>query len=428
MVSERRRKVNKLIDGFFEHKLLVQILSVLTAILLWFIVLDNNNPMTTRSISVPINSNIEVLEEHNLRIIGPSAPFTVGLTIKGREKSVSGITPNDFKVFLDYNKITTSGEIDIELDSPEYIGTSNLRIMGMNPAFVTLKLERITGVEFPVQGRWTGELPEGYKAVNVKIDPPTIILEDKESLVNQVEKVIVTIDANSLEKTSNLSRRVLVLDANNKSITQFDGKSSVLISYDLVRTLPVTTKVVGTPIEDWFFKSFRIQPTEVQILGKYEGLSSLTSVQAEDIDITAKEGSYTDDLILKVPEGFTLYGTKPQVQAEIDLEKLLSKDFIIPVTAIEIINKDTAVEDPILLQMRYISESTTVTLKGKAKDIETFDASTLRLSIDTSGLTEGEHQVTVIAEETPAVKIINILPVNLVFELIPVVPEETVIP
>ncbi len=417
--------MNKLIDGFFEHKLLVQILSVLTAILIWFIVLDNNNPMMTRNISVPISGNVEVLEEHNLRIVGTAAPFSVNLSIKGRQKSIAEITSNDFRVFLDYNKITTSGDIILNLDDPVYTGTSNLKILSASPATVTLKLERITGVEFPVQASWTGKLPDGYTAVNVRIEPSTIVLEDKESLVNKVEKLVVSIDANALDKTSNLTRRVLVLDAGNQSIPQFDGKSTVSVSFDLVRTLPVETKVTGTPAADWFFTGYSIEPKEVQVLGKYDGLSTLSSVVASDIDLNSQEGSYSADLALKIPEGFTLYGKKPQVLAEVQMEKLIMKELTVPVENILVTGLDST-----LYQLRYISTAVQVGIKGKAKEISGILPTAIQLKLDVTAMTEGEQTMELNAAVPSMATLVGVPTVQFAIEPIapPPAAEETVQP
>ena len=123
--------MNKLIDGLFEHKLLLQILSVLTAILLWFIVLDMKNPMTTRTLTVPVTSNQEVLEEQNLRVIGTGAPATVDVTIRGRRNKVNLVNASEFSVQLDYEQVKTSGQVTLQLEEPVYTGAKQVRILSM---------------------------------------------------------------------------------------------------------------------------------------------------------------------------------------------------------------------------------------------------------------------------------------------------------
>jgi YbbR domain-containing protein len=377
--------VNKLIDGLFEHKILVRVLSVLTAILLWFIVLDNNNPLTTRSISVPITGNPEVLEDNNLQVIGTGAPLTVSLSIRGRRNKVSDVTSNDFRVVLDYDQVKTSGNVTLDIGEPEFLGESNIRVLSMNPVQVNLRLERITGIEFPVEVRWEGSLPDGFRAANIRVEPSTVRFEDKESLVNRIENAVVVLDATALDKTSNLNRRVLVLDADGNSVSQFDGKNTVSVSFDLIRTLPVTTRVIGTPAEDWFVTSWRTNPQDVQVLGKYESLTSLTGVQAADIVLDGKEGSFEADLTLTVPEGFSLYGTKPQVSAQVEMEKLVTGEYEIPVERIMVSGIDSTTQE-----LRFLTETFRIVLKGKAQEFENVDMLQINILLDATPLLEGE--------------------------------------
>jgi YbbR domain-containing protein len=379
--------VNKLIDGFFEHKILVRVLSVLMAILLWFIVLDSSNPMITRTLSVSISGNPEVLDDSNLRIIGSGAPTTVDITIRGRRSKVSAVSSNDFKMNLDYNQVKTSGLVTLLLDEPVYTGQNQIQIVSVNPLQTQLRLERITGVEFPVVVRWDGELPKGYKAVNLRIDPSTVKFEDKESLINKVESVVVTISAKELDNTVNITRRVLVLDAAGKAISQFDGKRTVTASFDLVHTLPVTTGISGTPAPDWYVTGFSTAPKEVQVLGKYEALSALSAVQAEDINVEGKQGSFSIDLSLKVPEGFTLYGIKPQVLAEVQMEKLAIRDMSVPVESISVAGMDP-LNNRIL---RFLSTEVVLKVKGKASGLTSLTAKDFSLSVDATGYLEGEY-------------------------------------
>ena len=382
--------MNKLIDGLFEHKILIRVLSVLTAVLLWFIVLDNNNPMLTRTLSVPVTANPEVLEDNNLRIIGMGAPTTVNLSIRGRSSKVSEVTSNDFSVILDFNQIRTSGNVALDIDGPIYLGDNNIRVLSMNPTQVNMRLERITGIEFPVKVRWEGTLPDGYRATNIRVEPSTVRFEDKESLVNRIENVVVILDAAALDKTSNLTRRVLVLDADGNAVSQFDGKNSVTVSFDLTRTLPVTTRILGKPAEDWFITGFRTIPQEVQVLGKYETLSGLSGVQAADIVVDGREGSFTQDLTLTVPEGFSLYSTKPQVSAEVEMEKLVTREYAFPLERISVLGID-----PVGRTLRYLSESLPITLKGKAQDFTDTLVERLAVSLDATSLPDGDTEAIV---------------------------------
>ena len=100
--------MNKLIDRLFEKDLVIKIISVLTAILIWFVVLDSDNPFEERTITVPLTSNVEVLQLKNLQIVGTALPNSIDIKIKGRRHKISGVTANDFKVSIDLSELSES--------------------------------------------------------------------------------------------------------------------------------------------------------------------------------------------------------------------------------------------------------------------------------------------------------------------------------
>lgn len=377
--------MNKLIDKLFEKKIVIRLVSVLTAMLLWFIVLDLNNPMLTRTITVPVVSNVEVLEDRNLRIIGMGAPASVDLVVRGRRAYVSEVTPNDFSVTIDFEQVQASGAVAIDISEPIYDGEGNIRIMSMSPSRVQLRLERITGVEFPVQVRWDGNIPSGFQAVNVQIEPTTVRFEDKESLVNRIEAVVVPLDATSLERTSNLTRRVLVLDSDGNAISQFDGGNTVNVSFDLIRTLPVIAQTSGTPAHDWFMTGFKLTPPEVQVRGAFSDLQGLSGVSSASIDLYGREGSFVTDLVLEVPEGFSLYGIKPQVSVEVEMEKLETRNISFPTGLIEIEGLDPAVRS-----LQFVAEDFALVIKGKKAALDVFTAGAISVTLDAAVLPSGE--------------------------------------
>ncbi|NLZ82742.1 MAG: hypothetical protein GX915_03650, partial [Clostridiales bacterium] len=173
--------MNKLIDRLFEKDLVIKIISVLTAILIWFVVLDSDNPFEERTITVPLTSNVEVLQLKNLQIVGTALPNSIDIKIKGRRHKISGVTANDFKVSIDLSELSESGNNTISVNPPEYFGDQDIIIVGMSPSSLNVKLERKVGKQYPVEVLFTGSLPAGYEVINLRVEPNIAILEEKES-------------------------------------------------------------------------------------------------------------------------------------------------------------------------------------------------------------------------------------------------------
>ena len=114
--------MNKLIDRLFEKDLVIKIVSVLIAILIWFVVLDSDNPFEERTITVPLTSNAEILQAKSLQVVGTPLPASVDIKIKGRRHKINGVTAGDFKVSVDLSEVSESGRNIININAPEYFG------------------------------------------------------------------------------------------------------------------------------------------------------------------------------------------------------------------------------------------------------------------------------------------------------------------
>lgn len=381
--------MNRLIDSLFEKKIVVQILSVLTALLLWFIVLDIENPMEVKTLSVPLTSNSEVLEESNLRITGNNLPSYVDVTVKGRRNKLKNISYKDFSLTLDLSGITTSGLKDVAMPEPVYDGDSPVQVTAVNPSSVALRLERITGVEFPIEVIWTKELPEGYEVVNFSIEPDSVILEDKESVVSKASRVSLSLNPN--DALSSNTKWASVYTEEGKAISQFDGKISVSVRYDIARTLPVSVELKGEPAEEWFMQQYVLTPPSVRVTGKLADLTQLAGISASPIDLTGKSGTYSQTLELKVPQSVSLYKSEKTVQADVTLEKLETGTLSIPLSQIAI----TGVDDASGVVWSIRDQDFRVSIQAKAADLAAFRLDMATFSVDVSGLVDGEHVVPV---------------------------------
>lgn len=383
--------MNKLIDKLFEKDVIVKIISVLMAILIWFLVLDQDNPFTERTISVPLTSNVDVLEAKNLQIVGSSLPANVDIKIKGRKQRLDAVTPNDFKVSVDMSEISDSGSQTLEIEPPEYSGDKDIIISGVNPTVLNLRLEKIIGKQYPVNVEYSGKLPEGYDVVNLKIDPGNILIQEKEGTLAKVNKVVTLVNLHDLSVTKELVLRATVYDTSGKPMSQFDGKYPTIISFDLAKKLPITTTATGKPKDGYYFKGIVLDVPDASVIGTKELLDSLTKINAEPINIDGKSESYTTGLTLLLPKGTTLLNAESPVTANVQIEPLSTKIISIPTNTISIYDSDISGA----WEYRLPNDSFNIDVIGRPELIQTLKYTDIKCSISVKDLGEGSHQVPV---------------------------------
>jgi YbbR domain-containing protein len=383
--------VNKLIDRLFEKDVVVKVLSVLIAILIWFLVLDQDNPFTERTITVPLTSNVEVLDAKNLQIIGSSIPATVDIRIKGRRKRVDSVSSGDFSVFLDLSEVEGSGIKSVDVGSPEYTGDKDIIIIGTNPTSVRLHFERVVGKQYPVTIEFTGSLPEGYQVVNQRVDPGIILIEEKEGTLSRVGRVVALVNLNDLSVTKELVVRATVYDIEGKPMSQFEGKYPAIVSFDLARKLPLATPIKGKPKTGYYFKEIIPDPSSVLVIGTKNLLDSLSRIEAEAIDIEGKSETFKTELNLIVPQGAALAETSRPVTALVSIDPLSTRTIQFSTNMISIYDSDTTGS----FEYAIVHSSVNIPVEGRPELIQDLKADNIKCSISVKDLGEGDHQVPV---------------------------------
>ncbi len=405
--------MNKLIDNLFEKDLVIKVISILTAILIWFLVADQDNPFEERTIVVPLSSNVEVLQQNSLQIVGTTLPTSIDVKIKGRRQKIMGVTANDFNVSIDLSDVTESGTRSIKIETPQYIGDQDILISGMNPSSVNLRFEKVIGKQYPVTIEYTGKLPAGYELVNVRVDPSNVILQEKESSISQVGKVVAQINLDNIKDSNEIVMRGTVLDTEGKTLKQFEGQVPIIVNFDLVKKIPVSAATKGEPAADWYFKEIKYSLSEVRVQGTRSVLDGITRLMAEAIDITGQTGTFKTPLTLTLPKGASLLKEDADaLMAEVILDRLVTRSITLPASAITIYQVDTTGTK----KYSITDETIPITVKGRPDSVNAVKAGDIKLSIQVENLEEGTHEVPLMVQLPNSVSLVGEYSVKVLIE------------
>lgn len=388
-MNKRFKKIN--LNNFFEKDSVLRVLSVLIGILIWFIVLDYQNPMDERTISIPLRTNANVLDSSNIKLVSSNIPSNVDVIIKGRKQRLEKVTANDFEAFLDLNSIYDTETTELIIDVPIYTGDEDIIVSGVNPKTVKIKLENIIRKEFPINVLWLGNLPEGYEIVNVKLNPNSVILQELESVMNSVEKVVVSVDADQLLKGDSINKRIEVYNGNDRIVPSLDGSVQATIGYNIAKTIPISTTIAGEPKKDYYVQDYTISQNTVTIMGNYDLLKDINTISAEQLNVDNVDQSFQRDLKLLVPENIQLYNSPDVVTAQVNIQKYSDRVVNVPKSSITIFGGDVSGET----NYRILEDDITFSVKGPAEILNTLDIKSIKGFVDVSHTTEGIQLVVV---------------------------------
>jgi YbbR domain-containing protein len=403
--------MNKLIDRLFEKDLVIKIVSVLIAILIWFVVLDSDNPFEERTITVPLTSNAEILQAKSLQVVGTPLPASVDIKIKGRRHKINGVTAGDFKVSVDLSEVSESGRNIININAPEYFGEQDIIIVGMNPSSFTVNLERIVGKQYPVEVVYTGSLPTGYEIINQRVEPGFALLEEKESSISKVSKVVVYVNLDEADNNKELVMRATVLDANGDPIKQFDGRIPVIVSYNLAKNVPVIVRTSGNPKNDFYLKEIKYSTPTAKLIGSKSLLEGIKTLEAQSIDISGKDESFIVPLSFNLPKDIILQQAEADgILAEVIIDKLITKEFTLSKSVVTI-SPDTSVTN---MDYKLVEDTIPITVKGKPGDVNSITNSDIRLSVQVNDLEPGQHEIPLTVRTPSSVKVVGEYSVNII--------------
>jgi len=186
--------------NIFKRNSTLKVISVIAAIIIWFIVLSDDNPKVERTMSasysfrqgqITANSGDNVIK--NIHEI--SGEITV--KISGRSQSIVNTAESDFNVDFDFSTVNKAGIVEI----PVIVTTNKvgINIESYSPKSIKMSFEKIIDKSFNVKVEVDSNvIKEGYEIYETQVVPESIPIESFESAINKISSVKVLITLNDV--------------------------------------------------------------------------------------------------------------------------------------------------------------------------------------------------------------------------------------
>ncbi len=363
----------------------MKILSVIIAILFWFTVYTNENPIETRQLTISLTPVNEIaLTNDNLRILN-EYETTVDITIRGRKSEIEKVSAADFTAYLDFNSIKNEFAEFIEITDFNYIGDRNINYSLIGSGRVGLNVDHIVAGEIPIEVDVIGETAEGFfLAGNPAILPASFTVIDPSGLVTLIDKAVVTVDISGMKGTEVLRMFCLVLDADGNEIEEYKNTTVVDITVNVAKSVPVEVKIEGVPAIDHISTGSSPSPSHVLVSGSEEELTMIEKVSTLPVNIENAEESFTATSGLQtLPAGVGYVGSG-EVEVSVLIESFQEKTITFRPGDINIryglSNKDYDV----------LSTNIELVIKGRRSALDQVTSSTIKAYVDVGNTVDGE--------------------------------------
>lgn len=390
-----------------KNNLGLKIIAVLFAILLWWAVVNIDDPIGTKNYRVQVTvTNPEVITNrgNSYQIINDTQNVTV--TVKARRKVLNEIKASNIVATADMRENQENALIPIRISITGFEGMYEEATT--NPRNVQIQVEATQKKTFPITVTTIGEPRDGYVVGDVSVSPQKVDISGPESLVAKISKVVAQVDVSEMSEDGYRDTQLIYYDAADNQL----DKSRVWSNCDengvTVKVSIWSTKQVGINFDTsqihtadgFLFKEIIVEPENIKIAGTTEDLQEINEINVGAEALKSEGLKETHEKIIDIkeylPEGIILADdTTGSVVVRIILEEVGLKTLLLPVRSVEVLNA------PNNMELSYGPEQEVeLKFKGSAEVLELLGNDKVTAVIDLANYKEeGTYQVPITVKE-----------------------------
>lgn len=370
------------------HKIMAIGISILLALTLWIYVMEEKNPVQTRTIdNIKVTlKNTDNISKNNL-VLFPNQDFTVSISVSGRVRDIVLAKADDFKLEADMGVYLKKGDNDIPVTVDSL--PNGIKIEKSEIPKVRIKLDELTTKYVPVNIIVKGKAKEGYEYINSTSEPSGVVVSGAKTYVDEVKKVTGLVNIEGFYKETIKTVALEPLDNNENVITNVSIEpkfADVVVNVQPSKEVPIVVKTTGTLNENLILGDITSKIDSVKIIGKKEDIDKIKAIETESIDLASIKSTVTKEVNLIIPEGISTQSNIKSVGVEINISSKGEKQFKVPIT---IIGKKDGYE--------YNIDITTVDVKVSSSQdaLVSINDSDIKAEVNVSNIEEGENTLQV---------------------------------
>ncbi len=290
----KKKKFN--FSGLFENNRFLKILSILIAIITWFLIIATVDPNTYSTISnVPVSVDLSgtIAESSGLTVLNTDVQY-IDVRVRGKAFYVGRLGPDDFSATVNLTSVTAPGtySLEVRVEAKES-NNDNYEIVSTTPSTIELSFDRLATKTFePEASAPNVTAAEGYIIDQYTVSPGELTISGPENKVNQIAKCIVqNTEKLQINSSSVLDGTLVLQDSNGNEIDQeylqFSSEDlRITIPLYQKTTLPLTFDYINVPSGiDTSEISYTIEPAdELNVAIPVDAAAGVESLSLGEVD------------------------------------------------------------------------------------------------------------------------------------------------
>lgn len=303
----------KITDNLF-----LKILSLVTAVILWLVVVVISDAEGTESFPMEVTlKNTDVVTENGKVFWVEDGTNHVKLTVRTRRSILDDLKSTDFVLTADMEKDLKYDSLvgirvecknkDVDVEEDVTLNINNVKV----------SIEDSATEQFPVHVSHTGTINDGLMVGSMVPEQTIIKVTGPVSIVERIKEVKAVVDVTGLPATSVKNCALKLYDGDGDPIDttylNYVGKSDgidVTVSMLNTKMIPLVFGYSGTPAENYEVSDVDWKPDLIEVAGNSEVLVALTNLripeEAVNVDGIDEELQLIVDISEYLPSGVIL--------------------------------------------------------------------------------------------------------------------------
>ena len=304
------------INSIFRRNLPAKIVALGVAVVLWVVVMSDQNPAIEGSFTVPV-AVVNSPEGYKVT----KSEDTVKIKVRGARSLFVFATADDFRAYVDLGGAEAGKQsYKVQTALPQ-----GFELVEVQPETVEFNLDKIIQKQVRADVIVTGNSAPGTTVAKVTQASSIVTIEGPQSAVESVTRVVGYVGLSGNSTDFDLQVPLTALNADGREVHDVKVVPSVTeVTVQLARGL--TKKIVtihpvldGSLPDDLTLSEVRTDPIKLEIAGESKVLAPLSSVDTEKIDLSKVTGSEKLTVRLNLPNGVTV--TNPEISVNIVVKK-----------------------------------------------------------------------------------------------------------
>ncbi len=306
------------IKSLFQRNLPAKIFALLVAIVLWFFVMNDQNPSIDGSFTVPLNV-VNAPEGYKIS----RSDDTIKIKVRGPRSLFVSAAASEFKAYVSLDGVEEGrNSIKVQTVLPQ-----GFELVEASPDVVTVTVEKIVQRQVKVDLIVTGASAQGTTVAKVEQNVSSVTVEGPKSSVDEVARVIGYVGLSGNKEDFNISVPLTAVNSDGREVedvrvTPKSAEASVQLARGLSKKVVEIKPVFSGELPaGYVLDRVRIDPSKIEIAGASTILDSLTAIDTEKIPLATETKSFHKEVQLELPEGVTVTNKKVNVNIDIAEKK-----------------------------------------------------------------------------------------------------------